>query len=496
MRILFLDLDTLRPDHLSCYGYHRQTSPTIDSIAAQGVRFDNYYCSDAPCLPSRTALMTGRFGIHTGVVDHGGTAADLRPQGRTRGFSSILGWNALPAHLRLAGFKTVSISPFAERHSAWQFYAGFSEMYNTGGRGIESAEEVTPTVLDWIERNGAGDNWFLHVNYWDPHGPYRAPASFGNPFEKEPLPAWITDDVLAEHQQSIGPHTARNVNMYEKTENPKYPRYPGEVRDRAGLRRLFDGYDCGIRYMDDHIRSVLDALAAKGVLDDTAIIITADHGENLGELGIYVEHATADQITCHVPMIIRWPGCKAGHVDTGLHYNLDLVPTLAELLPRKPNMGKNPIPSPQWDGQSYAGALLEGKDLGREYLVVSQCAHVCQRGVRFGDWMYIRTYHDGYHLFPDEMLFNLADDPYEQKNIAAERREVCAQAVYHLHDWHDRMMMSMARSCTVDPLWTVIQEGGPNHANGFLADFCKTLEGTDRAWAIPELKKRHPREFE
>ena len=78
MRILYLDLDTLRPDHLGCYGYHRATSPNIDRVAAQGVRFEQYYCSDAPCLPSRAAIMTGQFGFHNGVVGHGGTAADLR----------------------------------------------------------------------------------------------------------------------------------------------------------------------------------------------------------------------------------------------------------------------------------------------------------------------------------------------------------------------------------------------------------------------------------
>jgi arylsulfatase A-like enzyme len=68
MRILYLDLDTLRPDHLGCYDYKRNTSPNIDRIASQGVRFENYYCSDAPCAPSRSAMMTGRFGIHNGVV--------------------------------------------------------------------------------------------------------------------------------------------------------------------------------------------------------------------------------------------------------------------------------------------------------------------------------------------------------------------------------------------------------------------------------------------
>src|SRR5690606_26329400 len=88
MRILYLDIDCLRPDHLGCYGYHRATSPRIDAIAAQGVRFDNVYISDAPCLPSRTALWSGRFGIHTGVINHGGSNADMFTDGPSRGFGS------------------------------------------------------------------------------------------------------------------------------------------------------------------------------------------------------------------------------------------------------------------------------------------------------------------------------------------------------------------------------------------------------------------------
>ncbi|WP_231257991.1 sulfatase-like hydrolase/transferase [Clostridium botulinum] len=144
MKILFLDLDTLRADHLGCYDYHRNTSPNIDSIAEDGVRFNNYYCSDAPCLPSRTALMSGKFGIHTGVVNHGGLAADFRLMGAKRCARDTLAEESLPAFLRKQGFRTISISPFAERHSSWNFYAGFTEMYNTGKRGRESAEEITP----------------------------------------------------------------------------------------------------------------------------------------------------------------------------------------------------------------------------------------------------------------------------------------------------------------------------------------------------------------
>ncbi|MEK0316169.1 sulfatase family protein [Cohnella sp. 56] len=485
MRVLLLDLDSMRPDHLGCYGYGRDTSPNIDRIAAEGVRFTNYYTSDAPCLPSRTALMTGQFGIHNGVVGHSGTAADIRSEGIGRGFRDRLVTDSMPALFRRSGMKTALISPFGERHSSWNFYAGFNEMYNTGKGGMESAEEVSPVVLDWIERNGDQDDWMLYVNFWDPHTPYRAPESLGNPFAGDPLPAWITDDVLAAHTRKVGPHSASEIGMYDNRTSPEYPRHPGEIRNRDELRRMIDGYDCGVRHMDDHIGAIFALLEQKGLMDDLIVIITADHGENQGELGIYGEHATADQGTCRIPMIIRWPGLTKGSVHEGLHYHLDLLPTLADML--------NLEHAASWDGASYADVLRSEEADGREYLVVSQCAHVCQRSVRFGDWLYIRTYHDGYHLFDREMLFNLKDDPYEQRNLAQERPDMCKEAVYLLYEWHDSMMASMQHD--VDPLWTVIKEGGPTHAKGELPRYVERLQATGRGHAVPELMKRHPREF-
>ena len=153
MRVLILDLDTLRPDHLGCYGYHRNTSPNIDRIAADGVRFDNYYTSDAPCLPSRAALVSGMFGIHNGAVGHGGTCADMRLEGVTRNFHTEFSENSFWTLFRKAGMSTCSISPFAERHSAFWFTAGFNEIHNHVGKGgNESAEEVTPTVMKWLKK--------------------------------------------------------------------------------------------------------------------------------------------------------------------------------------------------------------------------------------------------------------------------------------------------------------------------------------------------------
>lgn len=488
MRILFLDLDTLRPDHLGCYGYHRNTSPNIDAIANDAVRYENYYCSDAPCLPSRTAMMTGRFGIHTGVVNHGGECAELRHIGSSRGFQDDLNRTTLPGIMReFSGMKTVSVSPFASRHSSWNFYAGFNEMHDTGKNGVESGEEITPDVLKWIDNNAEEDNWFLHVNYWDAHTPYRAPEEFGNPFENDPLPGWLTEEELEKHKKMVGPHGAHEINMYDDKEDPLYPRHPGSIKNMEDLRRMIDGYDCGIRYMDGEIGKLMKAFKEKGVADDLVVIITADHAENMGELGLYGEHATADYANCRIPMIIKWPGMTdEGGVNNALHYNLDLLPTIAEMLQIDYSYDK-------WDGQSYAKSITDGAECGHDYLVLSQCAHTCQRAVRFGDWIYLRTYHDFYHLYPKEMLFNIKDDPHERNNLAETHPEIVKDAVYKLYDWHDEMMQNS--DSDTDPLWTVMKEGGPLHSRGNLKKYCKFLEQTGRAWAIPELRKKHPREF-
>ncbi len=86
MRLIYFDIDTLRADHLGCYGYGRATSPVIDELAARGIRFDNVHASDTPCLPSRSALTTGQFGIRNGAINHGGPATDLAPEGASRHF--------------------------------------------------------------------------------------------------------------------------------------------------------------------------------------------------------------------------------------------------------------------------------------------------------------------------------------------------------------------------------------------------------------------------
>jgi choline-sulfatase len=482
MRLLYVDIDTLRADHLGCYGYHRATSPNIDRIASGAIVFESVYASDVPCLPSRTALLTGRFGIHNGVVNHGGTDADPAIDGPSRGFFSTLHLDSFPNHLKQAGLRTVTVSSFAHRHSAFHWHAGFDEAYNVGKYGMETAEEVYDVAADWLRRRGREDGWFLHVHLWDPHAPYRAAASYGEPFRDSPAPAWLTEDVRARHWKSCGPHGAREGRGFRPNEYDRahYPRQPQEIADMAAVRAMFDGYDVGVLAADRCVGRLLALLEELGVEGDTAIMISADHGETLGELNVYCDHQTADEHTTHVPLILRWPGLGTGR-RRALHYQFDVTATLLELLGRK-------VPE-SWDGQSFADGLRTGADVGRDHLVVSQGAWTCQRGVRFGDWLLISTLHGGYHLFDDVMLFHLKEDPFEQRNLAAERPDVVGRGSTLLAHWHAAMVRHAARGR--DPLENVVQEGGPFHVRGELPAYLERLRATGRADLARALAERY-----
>jgi len=481
MRILYLDVDTLRPDHLGCYGYARNTSPNIDRIAAEGLTCLNCYTSDAPCLPSRSALFSGMFGIHNGAVNHGGSRADMFNEGPERGFRMFRSENGWIARMRRAGFRTVTVSPFAERHSAWDFCAGWNEIYNPGKGGMESAEEVQPYARDWVERNAEKDNWFLHVHYWDPHTPYRAPESFGDPFADEPLPPeadWITEEDIQRGMRAFGSHSPLDIGGFGPVNNERWPRIPAEIRSKADYKRWIDGYDTGILYMDHHFGQLLDILDAAGVLDDTVIIISSDHGENQGELNIFGDHQTADQCTSRIPLIIRWPGGPKGVTDSALHYNIDLPPTLLDMLDR-------PIPH-HWDGRSFAPTLRDGTPCGRDYLVLSQLAWACQRSVRWDRYILLRTYDPGMKDLPPIALYDLENDPHETQNIADERPDLVDRGLALLERWTTEQMIKSDHM--VDPLWQIMREGGPFHTRLQLERYIEQLRKTGREEHIPKLE--------
>jgi choline-sulfatase len=486
MRLLYVDIDTLRADHLGCSGYVRNTTPNIDALAAAGVRFENLYASDVPCLPSRTALITGMFGIRNGVVNHGGEAADLRREGRRREFISTLATNSWASKFYWSGWHTASISSFPFRHSARWWNDGFCEAMNLmRGMGGERADEVTPVALDWLDRRGQADEWFLHVHYWDPHAPYNTPMEYGNPFEGDPIPEWLTEDVRAHHWTLPGPHSAQEPWGFRPDEwGDPSPRQPTAAESMDDVKRIFDGYDVGIRYADDAVGQLLTKLDELGVLDDTAVMISSDHGEAFGELGVYSDHHAADEATCHVPGVLKWPGIEPTVVD-GLHYQLDLAATVVDLADIE-------LPYPGWwDGQSLAQELRSGAATGREHLVLSQGAWTCQRSVRWEDHLYSRTWHDGFHGWPDEMLFDIDADPHEQVDLASDQPDVTRRGGQLLEDWTTEQL-ERALGDRRDPMEIVLAEGGPYHLRHRLGGYLDRLRDTGRGEWADFLAERHP----
>ena len=241
----------------------------------------------------------------------------------------------------------------------------------------------------------------------------------------------------------------------------RFPRLPEALDSMESVKKWIDGYDVGVRYADHYVGLILQSLDDAGVLDDTVVMISADHGENQGELNVWGDHQTADQITCRVPLIVRWPGVTDdARIDTALHYHFDWAATLIEL-------AGGEVPE-NWIAHPFTEAFRSGEEAGRDFLVTSQNAWACQRGVRFGDYLLLRTYHDGYKMLDPLMLFNLADDPHEQHNLADEQPEIVAQGLQLLEEWRTEMM-NLSPSNT-DPMMTVLREGGPFHTRGRLAE--------------------------
>ena len=253
----------------------------------------------------------------------------------------------------------------------------------------------------------------------------------------------------------------------------------------AAYRKWIDGYDCDVRYADLQVGALVDKLRALGVLDDTLIVISSDHGENQGELAVFGDHQTADHITNRVPLIVRHPKGLGGRgrVDTGLYYQFDWAATLLEMVGQK-------VPE-SWDGRSFFEAFRKEKSAGREFLVLSNCAWSCQRSVRWGDYLFIRTYHSGFKNYPERMLFDVARDPHELNDLAPTRPDLVGHAMTCLDAWWADEMRRSPR--TVDPLWIVMREGGPFHARytspAFQA-YGERLKKTGRAHWAEDLMRR------
>jgi arylsulfatase len=300
--VLLVVVDTLRADHLGCYGYGRPTSPVIDRLASEGALFERVVSASAFTGPAVASIHTGRYPrCHSFGVANGSFL--LAPEEET-----------VAERFRAAGYRTGAVvcNPVLPRR------LGFDQGFETYDHRMQQREKVrnapervaapaTDAAIAWLEGLAADEPFFLWVHYMDPHGPYTPPPELEAAFApEEPGPA-------------IPPPPAKGAN------NGKgfVPWYQA-VREEHHLFEYVGRYDGEIAYMDRELGRLFDALRAMGRYEDTLIVLTSDHGEALGEGGYYFchgQHPTPDQ--SFVPMIVKHPlapagarvGSAAGHVD-------------------------------------------------------------------------------------------------------------------------------------------------------------------------------------
>src|SRR5690625_5051539 len=410
MRVIYIDIDSLRPKHIGAYGYHRDTTPNIDKIAEKGVRFSRGYCASSPCVPSRASFASGMFGINHGALTHWGPGSDFRINNHPDQPMFI-------RRLRNHGYKLVTFSSFADRHDAFWFMAGWNEVHtHTLKKGNEDADEVMDAVLPWLEENGQEDNYFLHLQLWDPHRNYTMPTEYQEMFKDSPPPAWPDEEAIESHQDNYAPFSALNLFPHGDHKSNS-PTIPDQIRNSDDFKKFVDAYDGSIRFMDEQLGRLFETLEKLGVMDDTAIVISSDHGEAMGEHGIYGDHVCADEAVHNIPMIIKWPGIEQKNVEFDeLVYNVDLTATITDLL-------GVPVPK-KWDGRSFAG-LIKGEEYeARDHLVWDHGLYSVSRSVRTDEWLMMRTYHPGVVPLEPIELYHMNDDPHMTTNIADDREDI------------------------------------------------------------------------
>jgi arylsulfatase A-like enzyme len=307
--VVLISIDSLRADHLGCYGYSRPTSPRIDELARGGMRFAAAWSSTSWTLPAHVSLLSGRSLLGHGVRE----PHDTIPPGVP----------LLAELLRAAGYATGAVVSAPYLSSRYGFARGFDAYddhtvsYNSHA---DSNSGVTSPQID-----GAASAWlraqkrspfFLFVHYWDPHYDYDPPPPYDTMFDPD-------------YRGSIRPK-----GFYE---NPAIHR--GMIpRDLDHVRALYDGE---IRYTDLHVGRLLDLLAELGIRDQTLVILTADHGDEFFEHGRKGHERTLYEEVLHVPLIVSWPGgVPSGRVVTEPVSIMDVAPTVlwAAGLPPPPGM--------------------------------------------------------------------------------------------------------------------------------------------------------------
>jgi arylsulfatase A-like enzyme len=419
MNIVFMLIDTLRADHLGCYGYPKPTSPAIDHLASEGTLFESCFAPGIPTTPAHTTLYTGRHPIAHNIVAHGG-AADLDKK-----------IPVLPELLQQAGMTTCAvdnlfdIKPWLAR--GYEFYVNPSHRHRM--RLMVGCEEINARAIPWI-RSHRTEPFFLFLHYWEPHTPYLPPRRYRRFYDGS--------DAFDPSIKTLEPmHDTPFWALFGDTWFAKL----GPVTDPEYIVSLYDGE---IRHVDDGVAAVLETLDREGLADDTLVVLTSDHGEVMVRNGIFFDHHGLYEENIHVPLVMRWPGRIAAGVRRDLMAtHLDLAPTLLDAV------GAQPAPLME-GGSLLQGAAESAGGPSREEVVCCESTWQSKWALRTRTHKLILAREPDHYGNPRRELYDLVADPGERRQIAEENPDLADAMERRLEEWITHRLAELGR--TEDPL--------------------------------------------
>lgn len=405
--ILLITIDALRADHLGVYGYARPTSPNIDRLASEGVRFQRAVSQWPLTSPSFASMMSSTYGHTNGLIR---TTAQRMPD------RSLM----LAELLKAGGYDTWAAVGNVNLARAFNFDQGF-DIYRELWQEDDDRRSVVTTrsALDLMDRAPDGHPFFLWLHYFDPHARYQPPKPFDGMFVNDAHfdSTWRVP-LLTRKRWDIG-GISTNVNLGRE--------------DRVAY--YVAQYDAEIRSVDSQVGALMKALKDRGLDRNTLVVVTADHGESLGDHNYFFEHGRFPYDDCvHVPLIFRGPGVgKAGGVVRSPVELIDLAPTLLDLAGLPANR--------EAEGKSLR-RLLAGERAGGlawEYAFTeSGFSQNYQRSITSERYklVYVPDAGDRRLMQGKKLeLYDLAEDPGETKNLIDQRPQVAGPLKERLWQW-------------------------------------------------------------
>jgi choline-sulfatase len=428
--ILVVVADQLAATGLGAYGNRLTRAPELDRLAAEGALFEHAYCASPLCVPSRGALMTGMLPSRNGAYDNGAELAASVP--------------TFAHYLRVLGYRTVlagkmhfvgpdQLHGFEERVTAdvypggldwtpdWRlsqderlpWYHDMSSVQRAGpvraSLQLDYDDEVAfrarRAIVD-SARDRDARPLLLVASFTHPHDPYEVPLRLWRSYADAPVDPPAVPALPLDQQDA---HSRRLLAMFDHAQHPVTPE-----RLLAARR----AYSAAITLVDEHVGSLLATLDEVGMRDDTVVVVIADHGDMLGERGLWYKMSFFEG-SAHVPLIVHQRGRVAPRRVARPVSLLDLAPTLVDLAGGWPDGA----PAAEIDGRSLlplleGGAEREPRPVLGEYL--SEGVTAPQVMVRHGRYKLIRCPGD-----PD-LLYDLDDDPHELDNLAGDQRGIWA----------------------------------------------------------------------